>query len=187
MDMKRVVPSPGAALRRASRTLGLLLALATAGLAAGAAARPDASSAQGSAAEPLKGEIRLSPGKLRAISLPITLNGLNQKFTEFSRKATGYEYGATARTKIARECAGKAYTVQNQRAVGCTGSDTVDQCMDKLYEHCLKTSSNPGGRNVTTQEFQEWAKTTADEARALSRMLNQYADQADQAVKTLIP
>lgn len=27
----------------------------------------------------------------------------------------------------------------------------------------------------------------AGEARALSRLLNQYADQADQAVKTLVP
>jgi hypothetical protein len=172
--------------RRATWPLALLLALATAGLAADGA-RSDVPSAQGGAAEPLKGEIRLSPGKLRPISMPITLDGLNQKFTEFSRRASGYEYGATARTKIARECAGKAHTVQDQKAVGCTGTDTVDQCRDKLYEHCLKTSSNPGGRNVTTQEFKESAKTAAAEARALSRMLNQYADQADQAAKALVP
>lgn len=37
------------------------------------------------------------------------------------------------------------------------------------------------------QEFQESAKMIAGEARALSRLLNQYADQADQAVKTLVP
>jgi hypothetical protein len=173
--------------RRVIWALVFLLAVATAGLAAVDPARPGVSSAQGSAAQPLKGEIRLSPGKLRPISMPITLDGLNQKFTDFSRKASGYEYGATARTKIARQCAGKAYSVQDQRAVGCTGTDTVDQCMDKLYDHCLKTTSNPGGPDGTTQEFQESAKTVAVEARALSRMLNQYADQADQAVKTLVP
>jgi len=172
--------------RRATWPLVLLLALATAGLVADDAARSDVSSAQGSAAKPLKGEIRLSPGKFRPISMPITLDGLNQKITEFSRRASGYEYGATARTQIARQCASKAYTVQDQKAVGCTGTDTVDQCMDKLYEHCLKTSSNQG-HNVTIQEFQESAKTAAGEARALSRMLNQYADQADQAVKALVP
>jgi len=173
--------------RRAICLLVLLVALAAAGLAAVDPARPGVSGAPGSAAEPLKGEIRMSPGKLRPISMPITLDGLNQRFTEFSRKATGYEYGATARTRIARQCAGQAYSVQDQRAVGCTGSDTVDQCMDKLYDHCLATTSNPGGRNVTTQEFQDSAKAAALEARSLSRMLNQFADQADQAVKTLVP
>lgn len=173
--------------RRAIWLLVLVVTLATAGLAAVDPARPGASTAPGSAAEPLKGEIRMSPGKLRPISMPITLDGLNQRFTEFSRKATGYEYGATARTRIARQCAGKAYTVQDQRAVGCTGSDTVDQCMDKLYHHCLTTTSNPGGRDVTTQEFQASAQAAALEARSLSRMLNQFADQADQAVKTLVP
>ena len=45
----------------------------------------------------------------------------------------------------------------------------------------------PGGRNVTTQEFQASAQAAALEARSLSRMLNQFADQADQAVKTLVP
>ncbi len=174
--------------RRATLPLALVLALAAAGLSAAVATGPDVSRAQGSAAEPLKGEIRLSPGKVRAMgSMLITLDGLNQKFTEFSRKAGGYEYGAKARSKIAKQCASKAYTVQDQKAAGCTGSDTVDQCMDKLYEHCLKVSSNPNGRDVSTLEFQEWAKRAAAEARALSRMLNQYADQADQTAKTLVP
>lgn len=177
----------GTSSRRAIWPLVFILALATAGLAAVDPARPGVSSAQGSAAAPLKGEIRLSPGKLRPISMPITSEGLNQKFTEFSRKARGYEYGAQARTKIARQCADKAYTVQDQRAVGCTGTDTVDQCMDKLYDNCLRTTSNPGGADVTAQEFQESAKMIAGEARALSRLLNQFADQADQAVKTLVP
>jgi len=176
----------GTSSRRATWPLALLLALATAGLVSDDAARSDVPSVQGSAAKPLKGEIRLSPGKFRPISMPITLEGINQKIAEFSRRVNGYEYGVTARTQIARQCASNAYTVADQKAVGCTGTDTVDQCMDKLYEQCLKTSSNQG-RNVTIQEFQESAKAVAVEARALSRMLNQYADQADQAVKALVP
>jgi hypothetical protein len=39
--------------------------------------------------------------------------------------------------------------VQDQKAVGCTGTDTVDQCMDKLYEHWLvETAHLSGGRRV---------------------------------------
>jgi len=169
------------------------LVLAAAGLAAAVAAPLDVSRAPGSAAEPLKGEkplkgeLRLSLGKLRAIgAMPITADGLNQKFTEFSRKASGYEFGVKARSTIAKECASKAYTVQDQKAAGCTGGDTMDQCTDKLYRQCLRTSGNPG-RDVSIQEFQESATKAAAEARALSRMLNQYADQADQNAKTLVP
>lgn len=173
--------------RRATWPLLLVLVLAVVGLAAAVAARPDVTRVQGSAAKPLKGEIRMSPGKVRAIgSMLITLDGLNQKFTEFSRKASGYEYGAKARSTIATQCASRAYTVQDQEAAGCSGSDTMDQCMDKLYKHCLETSSNPGP-NVSPREFQEKAKTASAEARALSRMLDRYADHAENTAKALAP
>ena len=163
------------------------LTLAAAGVAAVAAVSPDASRVPGGGTVPLKGELRLSPGKFRTIgAMPITFDGLNQKFSEFSRKANGYEHGVTARSAIAKQCTSKAYTVQDQKSAGCTGTDTVDQCTDKLYRQCLKTSSNPG-RNISVQEFQDSATAVAAEARALSRTLNQYANQADQAAKTLLP
>jgi len=175
MDMKR------------ARNSALVLALAAVGVAAAAAVAPEGARAPVATTAPLKGEIRVSPGKLRAMgAMPITLEGLNQKISEFSRAAGSYEHGVSARSAIAKQCASKAYSVQDQMAVGCTGTDTLDQCTDKLYKNCLKTSVNEG-RNVSVQDFQRWATTAAAEARALSQMLKQYADQADQAVTTLLP
>jgi len=34
-------------------------------------------------------------------------------------------------------CANKSYSVQDQQNAGCLGSDTVDQCTNKLFRHCL--------------------------------------------------
>lgn len=36
-----------------------------------------------------------------------------------------------------QSCANKSYSVQDQQNAGCLGSDTVDQCTNKLLRHCL--------------------------------------------------
>jgi len=36
-----------------------------------------------------------------------------------------------------KTCANKSYSVQDQQNAGCLGSDTVDQCTDKLFRRCL--------------------------------------------------
>ena len=35
-------------------------------------------------------------------------------------------------------CANRSYSVQDQMAAGCQGSDTVDQCTEKLFRNCLR-------------------------------------------------
>ena len=108
-----------------------------------------------------------------------------------------------------KTCADKAYTVQDQKAAGCTGADTVDQCAAKLYKHCVATASTPGFNldlrggppipgnpnpnpgihtpGFSTQEYLQTAQATAARARALSQMLNQYAFQVEQNAKALAP
>ncbi len=159
-------------------------------------------------ARPLKDEIRLSPGLQRGVSgrrvLPqVSFDKLDQKFTEFSGNAKTYESGAKAMPEIAKQCAGKPYSVQDQKAAGCTGTDTLNQCMDKLYKHCIETYSfggidlglpgqisgeSPGKiPGFSTKQFQQSAKTAAAQARALSQLLAQYANEVEQNAKALVP
>jgi uncharacterized protein YukE len=159
-------------------------------------------------ARPLKDTIRLAPGGPRIASgrrlLPqVSFKKLDQKFTEFAGNAKSYESGAQALPEIAKQCAAKAYSVQDQKAAGCTGNDTLNQCMNKLYRHCIEsysvggisiglpspiTGGSPGNfPGFSTTQFQQSAKTTAAEARALSQLLSQYANEVDQNAKALVP
>ena len=160
---------------------------------------------------PLKGVIHLSTGARRAAPfkkrLPaVTLDQLNQKFTAFSGNAKNYETGAEAMPGIAETCASKAYSVQDQIAAGCKGTDTLDQCQEKLYKHCIETYSVPavdlptggiqplqggsGGTHLpgfSTKGFQLSAQATSAEARALSQLLSRYANEVDLNAKALVP
>jgi hypothetical protein len=128
---------------------------------------------------------------------------LNQKFTEFSGSAKSYESGSKTMTEVViKQCSDKSFTVQDQQAAGCTGTESLNQCMEKLYKHCVKTYSvaglNLGGLNVidkssgripgfSTQQFLQSVQTAAAQARALSQLLNQYANEVEQNAKTLVP
>lgn len=154
---------------------------------------------------PLKGVIRLSPGSVRAVGTPMLpafgVEQLDKKYSGFSGGAKAYENGAKAMLQVAKDCAAKAYTVQDQQAAGCTGSESLDQCMEKLYKHCVQTFSfagfnmpsvsvEGGGSQMpgfSTKQFQQTAKTTAAEARVLSQLLNQYANEVEQKAKALVP
>ncbi len=125
----------------------------------------------GSKVRPLKGEIRLSPGLQRGVGRLMpqqSFDSLQKKYGEFSGNAQKYEYGAAQMPVITKECATKAYSVQDQKAAGCTDNDTLKQCMEKLYKHCVEhwsVSFNPptggditgvpkqGGFHWSTAEF----------------------------------
>jgi hypothetical protein len=160
---------------------------------------------------PLKGVIHLSTGARRAAPFQkrpktVTLDQLKQKFNDLSGNAQKYESGAAAMPGIAKDCATKAYSVQDQVAAGCKGTDTLDQCQEKLYKHCVESYSVPavdlptGGINpitggstsphlpgFSTKEFQQAALATSAEARALSQLLARYANEVDANAKALVP
>ena len=165
----------------------------------------------GMPAAPLKNEIRLGSGMnnkhIIQIVAQVNFNMLNQQYTEFSGNAKKFESGAKTMSGITKECANKAYSVQDQKAAGCTGNDTMNQCMDKLYKHCVKNFSSsgyslPGGGynpvtgqkygggeipGFSTAQFLQSAQTAAAQARALSQQLGQYANQVEQNAKALVP
>lgn len=158
-------------------------------------------------AAPLKGEIRLTPtGQRGAAALQlvrqITFKKINTQFSELSGNAKLYEMGVGWMPEIAKACAAKAYTGQDQKAAGCTGNETLNQCMDKLYKYCLENWSvamislpklpdldapSGGSPGYSTKQFKEAAQASAAQARALSQMLNQYANQAEQNAKAFSP
>lgn len=47
-----------------------------------------------------------------------------------------YSYARAGLSQALTSCSSKKYTVQEQMAAGCMGSDTLNQCMEKLYAHC---------------------------------------------------
>lgn len=157
-------------------------------------------------AAPLKGEIRLSPAGQRGASArglvrQIKFDKINKLFAELSGNAKLYEMGVSLMPDIAKACDNKAYTAQDQKAAGCIGTESQNQCMDKLYKYCLENWSVAGFSLPTavdglpgvqlpghsTKQFKEAAQASAAQARALSQMLNQYANQAEQNAKVFSP
>jgi hypothetical protein len=208
-----------------SSAVGIIIALLTAtpafaaGTAIGGGGIPgqgatpgsDLPTSRGAKTAPLKGAIRMSPGMHRGMGAgrvftQVSLAKLKQKFTEFSGNANTYESGAQAMPGIAKACSGKSYSVQDQMAAGCTGNETLNQCMDKLYKHCVETFSVSGvslpvgGVNpltgsqsygqtsgFSTKQFQQSAQAAAAQARALSQMLTLYANEVEKNSKALVP
>ena len=156
-------------------------------------------------AAPLKGEIRLTPTGQRGAAAhrlvrQIKFAKVNKQFNELSGNAQLYEMGVSLMPEIAKACAAEVYTVQDQKAAGCTGNETLNQCMDKLYKYCLENWSvagislpklpglpSGGSPGYSTKQFKEAAQASAAQARALSQMLNQYANQAEQNAKAFSP
>lgn len=144
-----------------------------------------------------------------------SINAIKLKFEAFAASASGYEGMAKAVPGIVKQCAEKGYSAQDQKTAGCLPSDSVQQCSDKLVKYCIANFSNvtttpnffptprtpdlaggtlPAGASkdsVTTgftmQQFLQSGQMTAAEARALSQLLNLYAGQVEQAVKTAAP
>lgn len=204
------------------RMLWLAVALSSAiGSAAQAAGDTGRSGAPPSAltpraaSAPLKGEMRVSPGDLRLVVMQTSIDALTKDFNKLSGDAKAYESMAKGIPEMAKQCSTKAYGVQDQAAAGCSASDTVAQCSDKLLKHCLanyKAASLPGGVGLpggsvagvpmkgpggsnsgsfkigfSIQEFQQKAGATAAEARALSQLLSAYASQVETNAKKLAP
>jgi hypothetical protein len=150
--------------------------------------------------KPLQRPIQLDPAvKMRTkaprVMLPVRLEQLDQQFKDMKGIGHEYEVGVAIMPEIQKECAEKSYSVQEQTAAGCSGDETLNQCMEKLVHHCIGTFSTPGmsldwgglGNTssgvgipaVSTQSFREAAGQTAAKARALSQKLQQYATQAE--------
>lgn len=99
---------------------------------------------------PLAGEIRLGAGQMFSLNLRstvvfISFDTLQKQVAQFLGHAGQYESGAKTMQAVAKSCANKAYSVQDQKNAGCGGTETLDQCTAKLFKHCVKTYAGAGG------------------------------------------
>ncbi len=71
-------------------------------------------------------------------------------------------------------CLTKSYSVQDQQAAGCAGTDTVNQCMDKLYKYCI---GNYTGEYGSKEAFKQQFKTALERAKDINTKSKKYSDQ----------
>lgn len=157
-----------------------------------------------------RGAVRLSPEAIHRNNatsfFQTNLDKLQKIFKKFSNDAASYESEAKLMLDVEKTCSTKSYSVQDQNAAGCTGSETLDGCMQKLYKYCIanysisKDISLPGpigpGLNrstinitnsFSTNQFKKSALDTEAQARALSHMLSLYADEVEKNARSLVP
>ena len=94
-----------------------------------------------SSVQPLTAPIQMVPSKVKKLSKP------EPPLVESKQVVEAYEVwknhkgslGTNMNTLKNRQqhCSTKNYSVQEQQATGCKGSDTLDQCMEKLYDQCV--------------------------------------------------
>ncbi len=92
---------------------------------------------------PLGGVMRLNPSKFgarAAVDPSLLVSGIQaacsavdpNRYTQLLRNIQNKEDSCTA----------ASYSVEDQRAAGCSGTDTVDQCQTKLYNNCMDRSGD---------------------------------------------
>lgn len=81
-----------------------------------------------------------------------------------------------------KNCANKSYSVQDQQTAGCLGSDTVDQCTDKLFRRCLiRYEQDKTGYNNQSDAL----KTKITKGIEKSDRIRNEAQELSDALKTL--
>lgn len=104
---------------------------------------------------PLRGVMRLNPSKFaaQAGSKP----AVNMANVQAACSAIDpNRYAQLIRTIQGKEtlCAAASYSVADQRAAGCIGADTVDQCQQRLYNYCMNRSGDRAAfKNAAIQEL----------------------------------
>lgn len=66
----------------------------------------------------------------------------------------------------------QTFSVQDQLAAGCVGSDTIQQCLDKLLRQCIKNVIAKDNVKTKLKQDQQKAEAIAAKAKQLSDKLN---------------
>ena len=70
-------------------------------------------------------------------------------------------------------CLTRSYSVQDQQAAGCAGTDTVNQCMDKLYKYCIAAYKGEYG---SKEAFRNQFKTDLERSNSINSKSKKYSD-----------
>lgn len=66
------------------------------------------------------------------------------------------------------QCAQKQYTVEEQKQAGCLGTDTLDQCSSKLFNHCV------GSNKSFPNKFHAERKSMLEASDRLDKAMKAY-------------
>lgn len=119
------------------------------------------------------------------VTVPNALEGLFQKDREVSAafEAAGLEYdgmaGGLLKTNLLPSieqycCSDNAsFSIQQQQAAGCAGSDTVDECMEKLARACIQKLGGmyKGSLRKKQKEISAVSKSTGQLDQKLQQLL----------------
>ena len=79
-------------------------------------------------------------------------------------------------------CLTKSYSVQDQQAAGCTGTETLNQCMDKLYKYCIGGFRGEYGKK---EAFKNAFKTELEKSNNLNVKSKKYYDQLQMLINNM--
>jgi hypothetical protein len=68
----------------------------------------------------------------------------------------------------ATKCSKRTFTTEDQKAAGCVGTDTLDQCSLKLFQHCVGTGFK--------EKFHISRQKMNEEAARLEKALKEYTN-----------
>ena len=93
-------------------------------------------------AKPLVTEIKANPALIRESvkTLTVPFEELSAAMDRVKLKYGSWNYINGVPDWIQNHCAGKSYTIDEQKEAGCLGTDTVDECSKKLYWNCFQDS-----------------------------------------------
>jgi len=117
------------------------LILCTAGVLPAGAVEPIQPTSPGvmkAAPAPLKGPITLDRQSLgiKKISVPPKRDELDRAYDDFRHKYDATLVAIGRFEKRTAECLARTYSVEDQRNAGCTGSDSVARCNQRLFDRC---------------------------------------------------
>jgi hypothetical protein len=69
----------------------------------------------------------------------------------------------------ARKCSKKTFTTEDQKAAGCAGTDTLNQCSVKLFQYCFSHN-----QNSPTQDFTRNRQKMLEASDRLDKALKEY-------------
>lgn len=92
-------------------------------------------------ARPVAPDIRIDLNRIKIVQLqPFPYSELEAAMEQVKRAAVEWKYVEGSADWQSKKCAEKSYNAADQQAAGCLGSDIVDICSQKLYQHCMQTS-----------------------------------------------
>jgi|GEM_PF-4042462 len=76
----------------------------------------------------------------------------------------------------------KSFSVEEQQEAGCTGSDTVQACMDKLTRHCIHNA----GQQLHIQDDMQEKKENLQHQKVLFKNISLKIGEMEQLMQNLL-